>query len=63
MTYFKDFTFADNRYPLDQMVKLMDTSTPSGVHWVPIIDIGVSVYSDAGRKGLELDLFIKSNKT
>jgi hypothetical protein len=48
MKYFKDFTFADNRYPLDQMKKLMDTRTPSGVHWVPIIDIGVSVYSDAG---------------
>jgi len=38
-------------------------STPNGLHWSSIIDSGVSEKSNAFKKGVEYDVFIKSNFT
>jgi hypothetical protein len=38
-----DFTVDTSRFSIPQMQKMMDLKDPSGVHWVPIIDAGVSI--------------------
>jgi hypothetical protein len=45
------------------MKSLFDRNTKEGLHWVPIIDVGIAINSDAGKKGKDLNIFIKSTKT
>ncbi len=42
---------------------MKNMSSPIGVHWVPIIDAGISLEGDASIRGKELNVFIKSNYT
>lgn len=51
MYSFYDFTIDTNRFNLNDIRMITDRSKPEGLHWVPILDPGVSVHSDAGKRG------------
>lgn len=57
---YQDFTVS-SKYDVDVMKNVADLSKPEGVHWVPIIDAGIGIKSDAAQEGVQKDLFIKSS--
>lgn len=42
------------------MKEVTDLNSSNGVHWIPIIDAGIGVKSDAGKSGELENLFIQS---
>ena len=63
MYQFNDFTIDTSRYKPSEINEFSNLEEKTGVHWVPIIDVGIGVNSDAAKDGKSLDVFIKSGKT
>ena len=63
MTLYQDFTLNEELYP--GMGEFMDTLHQEGRHFVPILDAGISRNKsyDMYTKGMESNLYIKSNIT
>ena len=51
MKDYKDFTLKE-LYKVEEMNQLTNLTTDIGLHWVPLIDIGVALDSDAATEGL-----------
>lgn len=49
MFEYNDFTVDTSRFKLEDMKKIYNTSSKTGVHWVPIIDVGIGINSDAAK--------------
>ena len=47
MYKYYDFTIDTERYNITQMNEIYNLSSPLGLHWVPIIDVGIALGSDA----------------
>lgn len=45
------------------MASRFDLSKDDGVHWIPIIDAGISLIYDGKTRGDELDIWIQSSQT
>lgn len=45
------------------MSEILDREDPNGVHWVPIIDVGIPINTPESDRGLELDIFVYSGNT
>lgn len=43
------------------MASLVDRTKPTGVHWVPLVDIGIATGTEAEKIGNEADIFLKSS--
>ena len=43
------------------MAQLVDRTKPTGVHWVPLVDIGIATGTEAEKIGNEADIFLKSS--
>lgn len=50
MDSYKDFTLSKDYKP-DDIKKVTDRTTTSGVHWVPLMDIGIAVDTEADTIG------------
>lgn len=48
MKDYMDFTISD-KYSPAELAQLTNRTDPSGVHWVPLIDIGVAVGTEAAK--------------
>ena len=60
MDSYKDFTLSKDYKPAD-IQKVTDRSTGYGVHWVPLMDIGIAVDTYADTIGIQMDIFMKSS--
>jgi len=58
MIDYYDFTVDPSRYNLEDMQQMMNLNSSNGVHWVPIIDAGVAIPTDAATRGQQLNVFI-----
>jgi len=58
MIDYYDFTVDPSRYNLEDMQQMMNLNASNGVHWVPIIDAGVAIPTDAAPRGQQLNVFI-----
>jgi alpha-glucosidase (family GH31 glycosyl hydrolase) len=47
MYKYYDFTIDTERYNISVMNSIYNLSNSLGLHWVPIIDVGIAVDSDA----------------
>ncbi|CAK60798.1 unnamed protein product (macronuclear) [Paramecium tetraurelia] len=61
MTNYQVFTLDTEKFKKEDMKKLVDRSTPQGIHWVPLVDIGIATKTKAEEIGNEFDIFLKSS--
>lgn len=59
MTDYQDFTLHTD-FKTDEMATLVKRDIPSGVHWIPLIDIGIAIDTVASKKGDDMNVFLKS---
>lgn len=43
------------------MQQLTDETKPEGVKWIPLIDIGIAVKTEAENRGKNYNVFLKSS--
>lgn len=60
MDSYKDFTLSKDYQPAD-IQKVTNRATAYGVHWVPLMDIGIAVDTEADTIGKSMDIFMKSS--
>jgi alpha-glucosidase len=48
MVKYNDFTIDTERYKPSEINTFSNLQDKEGVHWVPIIDVGIAVDSEAG---------------
>lgn len=61
MQDYRDFTWDSKNFPASEVKQFVDSLHSQGMHFVPIVDPGIMVYSgyDAYEEGVKEDLFIK----
>ena len=60
MEDYKGFTLQE-LYTAEEMNQLTDRTKDIGLHWVPLIDIGVALDTDAANEGLIQGVFLNSS--
>lgn len=60
MQDYKGFTL-QGRFKVDEMNKLTNITDVNGIHWVPLIDMGIATDSEVADNGIKQGIFLNSS--